>query len=117
MNINDDKEHLIFRKDGTYGAMYSTGLSKKLQDGNYENGFIRVQFKKGIELEDKTKIKIKNGWLSFYKTKSKETTHYIFINEFEKIIDKEQEDPFKEFGSEHKTETDELTLTEEDLPF
>lgn len=59
------EETMIFKND----IGYSTSISRKKEDGTYENMFIPVNFKKGVEVENKTKINITNGFLSFYKTK------------------------------------------------
>ena len=40
---------------------YSTTVSNKNQDGTYDNMYIAVNFKKGIALENQTKIDITNG--------------------------------------------------------
>lgn len=85
MNITSEKE-MIFRKDWEDGkTTYQIGLSNKKQDGNYENGYMLVRFKKGTELPNQTKIKIKGGWISFYKDKDKHTIPYIFINDFDLV--------------------------------
>lgn len=119
MNIETQNKVRIYRFDGQYGASYSVSLSKKKQDGTYENGFMPCKFKKDVELENKTDIYIKNAWLSF-NLKDKKTYPFIFINEFEKVgeaIDKNHielkdidPDPFKEFGEE-------IELQELELPF
>lgn len=113
MNIVYDKEIIIFRKDGQYGAMYSLGLSKKTQDDKTEYGYMPCKFRKGVDVADKTKIKIKNAWLSF-NLKDKKTVPYIFINSFEelgelpKVEEKPKEDPYKDFQEEHIEEIMEL---------
>ena len=126
MNISNKYPVMIFKSEYQGNKFYKVGLSKKDVDGNYINGYMPVRFKKGVELEDKTKIYIKNAWLDFY-IKDKTTMPYIFISEFEKLEDtienakqKEELDPYETFGKtiEHKT-----TLTTEeidqlpDLPF
>ena len=87
---------MIFKSE--YG--YSTTISTKNQEGQYERMYIAVQFPKGIELENKTLIDIKDGFLSFYKsnngisklkavilncdivkTEEKETTNEVFDEE------------------------------------
>ena len=113
MNI-EQCEVMIFRYDGQYGANYSIGLSKKDKEGNYENGYMPCKFKKGVEIPNKTKIKITNAWLTFNQ-KDKKTYPYIFINDYtigqavESVKAEDIEpDPFKEFGDE---------ISDEDLPF
>lgn len=49
-----------------------------------------VKFKKGVELEDKTRIKIKQGFENFY-VKGYETIFYMQINEFEVLDGKIEE--------------------------
>lgn len=88
MEITSNKEEMIFRKDKEGKPNYAIGVSKKLQDGNYEKGFIPVRFRKDTELKDRTKIKIKEAWLDFYKI-DKKTIPVIFINKFEMADDLE----------------------------
>lgn len=118
MNITNENKVLVFRKDGQYGPMYSLGLSKKGQDGKYQNGYIGCKFKNGVELENKTNIYIKNAWLTFYLDKDKKTVPYIFINEFttvEQTIEKTKEsDPLDKAVNEFANE---IELTNADFPF
>ena len=86
MNIIDEKEKTIFRNEYEGKVSYSIGLSKKKEDGSFENGYMPIRFKKGTELKDKTKIKIKEAWLDFYKA-DKKTVPYIFVNKFEMASD------------------------------
>ena len=107
MKFENLKNKMIFRRDNDYGSFYSIGLSKKNEDGSYENGYLDVRFKKGIELENKTKININESWLSFYKKNNGEydtTVPYIFINDFE-IVDSDSE------------ETPDTDFDDSDLPF
>ena len=94
MNFKELENKMIFRRDNDYGSFYTIGLSKKLEDGSYDNGYLDVRFKKGVSLENKTKINIKEAWLTFYKKSEGEyskTIPYIFINDFE-IVDNGQEE-------------------------
>ena len=81
MNI-EQCEVMVFRYDGQYGANYSIGLSKKDKEGNYENGYMPCKFKKGVDIPNKTKIKITNAWLTFNQ-KDKKTYPYILISDYE----------------------------------
>ena len=117
MNIVNENPVMIFKKDGQYGAMYSIGLSKKKEDGTYENGYIPCKFRKEVNIEDRTNIYIKNGWLTFYKDKNKKTNVYIFINEFttvEDTINKSKEDSLSKAVNEFANE---IEITSADLPF
>jgi len=78
-------EAMVFSNEYNGRKFYKVGISKKMQDGSYQNGYIDVQFKKDIVLENKTKIKIKSAWLTFYMNKENITVPYIFINEFEQL--------------------------------
>ena len=77
---------MIFRKDTDDRTFYSTTISKKKPDGEYENAYIRIDFKKGTDIPNKTMINITNGWLTFY-IKDKIPQWYVFCNEYE-IVDK-----------------------------
>lgn len=72
------EETMIFKND----IGYSTSISRKKEDGSYENMFIPVNFKKGVEVENKTKINITNGFLSFYKTKEGLAKIKLVVMEF-----------------------------------
>ena len=111
ISINSKYPEMIFRKDVNGFASYSIGLSNKRTDGTYENGYMKCRFKKGIDVKDKTKIIIKDGFVSFYK-KEKETIPVLFITDFEeeKKTEKVEEDPYEEMGKQ-------IELTESDLPF
>lgn len=61
-------ETIIFRnehdgKDGKWYT-YSTGVSSKRQDGSYINDYLDVRFRKGVVVDHKAKINIKNGFLT-----------------------------------------------------
>lgn len=82
MKVISDREEMIFKKEFEDKVSYSMGLSRKKEDGTFENGYIPVRFRKGYELKDRTKIKIKDAWIDFFKVEKK-TIPYIFINNFE----------------------------------
>lgn len=63
MSLRFTGEALIWKSEKGF---YSTTISNKNMDGSYDNVYIPVQFKKGIELENKTKINVTNGFLTFY---------------------------------------------------
>lgn len=119
MNISNDKIVMIFKKD----KKYSVGISKKNQDGSYDNAYFPIQFNQGVELENKTKIKIKNAWLSFYKWKNEDkngTIFYIKCSDFDIIEEKKETNPFEEFGNNISTESmvgEQIKITDNDLPF
>ena len=109
MNFKEEKDRMIFRKDNDFGTFYTMGLSKKLEDGNYQNGYIDVRFKKDVKLSNKTKINIKEAWLSFYLKEEngyKTTKPYIFVNDFEVV--EEGETP---------SEYEQIEVDIDELPF
>ena len=95
MSLKVTGEIFIFKNDK--GA-YSTSISKKNEDGTYENMRISVNFRKGTELENKTKINVTNGFLSFWKNNQGLPQLKLVVMEFEK-------------------ETNENENIESDLPF
>ena len=114
MNVSTNRIFTIFKQENQYGTFYSIGLSHKKQDGSYENGYMPVRFKKGVELNNQTRIEIKNAWIDFYKDKNKATQTYIFINEFEtteQIATKNTQEEINE------DDFNNVVLTDDDLPF
>lgn len=120
MQVISDREEMIFRQDKDGKRFYSIGLSRKDQNGNFINGYMTVVFKKDVELENKTKIKIKEAWLGF-NVKDKKTYPHIFINDFEvvesgKEVAKEETNPFEEFGQQFEV-GHQIEIEDSDLPF
>lgn len=117
MNIESNKPKTIFKyktKDGK--EFYSLGLSKKKQDGSYENGFISCRFKKDTQLENKTKILIKEAWIDFY-VKDRITYPYIFINKFEVQEEKKPEDTIEtpKSTTTYDNDNSDVKLSDEDI--
>jgi len=83
MHIKENEEVMIFKSDKGY---YSIGLSRKDRNGNYFNGYFPCQFKNGISVDNMTKVKLKNAFMSFY-LKEKQTMAYIMITDFEVVKD------------------------------
>lgn len=89
MSIRIKGEALIFKNEK---GLYSTGISNKLQDGTYENSYIGVQFKKGVELENKTRITIDDAFLSFYKNQEGKPIFKIVVLDFTQYGDVKEEE-------------------------
>ena len=86
MNITS-REIMIFVKEDENGKKhYRAGLSSKKQDGSYDTAYIDVRMPKETKIENKTKINITKGFLSFYNYKDKEnkqhTIWYIVVQEY-----------------------------------
>lgn len=120
MNISFDKPKVIYKDDN---GKYKIGISKKRQDGSYENAYFPIEFNKGDVLDNKSVVNIKNAWFTFYKWEyedKKGTTFFIKCNDYEvvEVLEAKRDniettdkvDPYAEFGSEY-------TLTDENLPF
>ena len=122
MEIISNKEEMIFRNEYNGKPSYSLGLSKKDKEGKFINGYIKVNFKKGTDIKNKTKIKIKNAWLDFY-LQDKNTIPTLFINEYE-IVEEQKEEKQEEQDAyqymKTKVESDigqEIRIEDGDLPF
>lgn len=101
--------YTVFKNENNGRAYYKIGIEQKQFDGQKIRGYMPVKFKKGVELEDKTRIKIKQGVENFY-FKAEDTRHYnpifyIQINDFE-IIDNKIEEYNQDISGE-----------DDDLPF
>lgn len=118
MNFEKNYIVMVFVKEYEGRKLYSIGLSKKNKDGGYDNGYISARFRKDVVLDNKTRIKVKEAWLSF-NTNENKTFPFIFINDFEILgTAKPKEDAFKEFGDNLKTKREEqVEIQESDLPF
>ena len=108
MNITSNNT-MIFRKEDNGKTHYRAGLSTKNKDGEYESGYIDVRMPKGTNIENKTKINITKGFLSFYNYKDKEgkqhTIWYIVVQEFTKQEEIKEQEVYKvETLSEEKLE-------------
>ena len=84
MDIISKYDEMIFKNEKDGKVSYSIGMAKKKEDGTWERGYFPVRFRKDVNLDTKTKIRIKSAWMDFFKL-DKKTLPYIFINEFEKV--------------------------------
>lgn len=123
MNITSNRPYTIYVKEYGDKTFYRIGLSKKLQDGSYQNGYMDIRFKGKVNIKDKDKIYLTNAFLSFYLSKDNHTIPYIQVMEYKTVADvveethvdikeedKEEKDLFAEFGKEHKDDDLELEL-------
>lgn len=82
----DTKPVMIFRKDIEYNGStfpaYSIGVSSKDKDGNWVSSYLDCTFKKGVSVENKTKIFIKNAFPVSSQGKDKVFTKWM-ITDFE----------------------------------
>ena len=88
INLNKEGKNspiMIFRNEKEGRVFFSTTVSHKDIDGNYQNAFINVQFKKNVEVPNKQLILIKEAWLDFYQNNDGKDVFTIFINDFDKV--------------------------------
>ena len=123
MNIQDDKQFTIYEKEINGVKYYRLQMSKKVQDGSYQNGYIDVKFAKCEPPKNRDRIYLKRAWISFYLSKDKHTIPYVVCTEYETTeqvirdskkdivkqeVKNDSDDLFKEFGEEHNDEIYEL---------
>lgn len=111
MNISLENKK-IYKTEFEDRVRYSTRISKKDVNGEYQNAFVELKFKKGTEPEKNTFINGK-GFLSFYIDKNEKPVFYIVVNEFDSVAKEKNE--FAD--SSIKTEGNGIEITDEDLPF
>lgn len=84
--LTDGKPVTVYRKDrqtqngGTF-TTYTLGISSKDKDGNWVNGYLDCQFKKGVELYNKAKIDITNSFFTVSDYQGKKYNK-LFVMEF-----------------------------------
>lgn len=76
--ININGETMIFKNE--YG--YTTTISNKNLQGEYENMYVTIQLPKDDELENKTLINIAKGFMSFYKDKNGMAKPKLIVQEY-----------------------------------
>ena len=123
MNIQDDKQYTIYEKEINGTKFYRLQMSKKMQDGSYQNGYIDVKFAKCEPPKNRDRIYLKRAWISFYLSKDKHTIPYVVCMEYETAeqvirdskkdivkqeVKNDSGDLFKEFGEEHNDDIYEL---------
>ena len=66
--MNVSGEMTVFRNDhqGSKGAWYSyvTSVSKKREDGSWARAYLDVMFRKDVVVENKSRINVKDGFLT-----------------------------------------------------
>ena len=82
------KNIIVFSKEYNGKTYYKAGMSTKNKDGAYEYAYIDLKVPKEVNLENKTKINITKGFLSFYNKKEEngvlKTNWYIVVQEYTK---------------------------------
>ena len=76
---------VVINKSETAVLANGTTISNKKEDGTYKNMYLAVNFRKGTEIENKTKINILDSFMSFYKDKNGLSRLKIVVMEFERV--------------------------------
>lgn len=110
LNSKITGETMIFRNEkGFYSTSISKGRKNAEGKTEYDNTYINVGFKKGVDIPNKTKINIINGWLTFdkYEKDGNSTSYFkIFVSDYE-IVGENSTTNNEVFGADN----------EDDLPF
>lgn len=129
INIGNDKSILTIYKDeqGKYKT-YIKGAETQ-EDGEIKNIFMskKVQFKKGIEVKNRSKIEVTKGWINCYRIKTDELTEdgkptykyfdKYFISEFNLLEDGVDEPVKTKQKTQSKQEDFSFAIDDSDLPF
>lgn len=87
--ITDNKPVMVFRQDKTSASgnaytQYSLGISSKNTEGNWVNGFIDCQFKRGVEVANRSQINISNSFFTVNEYNGKKYNR-LFVLDFEVV--------------------------------
>ena len=128
INIGNDKSTLTIYKDeqGKFKT-YIKGTETQ-EDGSIKDIYMskKVQFKKGIEVKNKSKIEVVKGWSSCYRIKTDELTEEgkpkykyfdkYFISEFN-LLEEGVDEPQKPKQTQQRQEDFSFTIDDDMLPF
>ena len=83
----DDKGLKIWRNDEGQYPRYSYTISRKNQDGSWDNCYQTVRFKKDVSVNNGAVIKINNAFFSFDTAKDdpKKKYSYLMVTDFDVI--------------------------------
>lgn len=129
INIGNDKSILTIYKDeqGKYKT-YIKGTETQ-ENGEVKDIFMnkKVQFKKGIEVKNRSKIEVTKGWINCYRIKTDELTEdgkptykyfdKYFISEFNLLEDGVDEPAKAKQKTQSKQEDFSFAIDDSDLPF
>lgn len=128
INIGNDKSVLTIYKDeqGRYKT-YIKGTEVQ-EDGSIQDIYMskKVQFKKGVEVKNKSKIEVIKGWTSCYRIKTDELNEQgkpkykyfdkYFISEFN-LLEEGVDEPQKPKQTQQKQEDFSFAIDDDMLPF
>ena len=129
INIGNETSKLTIYKDeqGRYKT-YIKGTETQ-EDGEVKDIFMskKVQFKKGIEVKNRSKIEVIKGWTNCYRIKTDELTEdgkptykyfdKYFISEFNLLEEGVDEPQKPKQQTQAKQEDFSFSISNDDLPF
>lgn len=129
INIGNEGSILTIYKDeqGKY-KIYIKGTEVQ-EDGSIQDIYMskKVQFKKGVEVKNKSKIEVIKGWSSCYRIKTDELTEEgkpkykyfdkYFISEFNLLEEGVDEPQKPRQQTQAKQEDFSFSVSDDDLPF
>lgn len=107
MNVLGDVR--IFKKELNGKELYSTSISSKNQNGEWDKMYLSVQLPRNTALENGTDINIKKGFLSFYKTNECLPKIKVVIQEFQTKEEMEEREAIQNEQN--------YNINDDDLPF
>lgn len=87
----DDKGTKVYKQiktatNGNNYPIYSTQVSSKDKAGNWKSAYVTLRFKNGVDVPNKSVIKIKQGFISFNPNVANGAKYpFVFVNDFEII--------------------------------
>ena len=114
-NLVFNRPIMIFRSEYQGYVFYEYGISKKDKEGNYINAYMRCNFKKGVDIPNKTLIEVKEAWQDFYTDKTGKKVHCAFINDFNYVDHQESDE--KEVSLDDILGPESIDVEALELPF
>lgn len=99
----------IFKKELNGKELYSTTISSKNQNGDWDKMYLSAQLPKNVVLENGTDINITKGFLSFYKNNNGFCMPKIVIQEFQTKEEMEEREAIQNEQN--------YNINDDDLPF
>lgn len=119
--ITDEKNITVYRKDkvsqaGNNYSTYCLKISSKDRDDNWQSAFVNVRFKKGVSVNNKSKIKIKNAFPTIDSYNGNNTISWM-VTEFDVV--EEGEKPAENVNLDEVAADTFMNIPEglEELPF
>lgn len=129
INIGNDKSILTIYKDEQGRCKIYIKGTETQEDGEVKDIFMskKVQFKKGVEVKNRSKIEVIKGWTSCYRIKTDELNEEgkpkykyfdkYFISEFNLLEEGVDEPQKPRQQTPTKQEDFSFSVSDDDLPF